>query len=96
MSPSCSGSDPSVTAMLSAINVQIFKCPFSGLLVAGELDCQIGYPSRATKIRALPHLILGRDFVTQFYQVWVYLTRNNVPVMLGLVLSQKPKCLSQN
>lgn len=84
----------------SLLHGQILTCPFSGLQVGVEPACQMCYPHRETGIRAPPHLVLGRDLVIplglcllHFYQVWVYLTGDGIPVILGLVLLPKTQML---
>lgn len=53
-SPSPDGSDLPVSCVncsnMSLLCGQMLLCPFSGWHVGEELDCQIGYPSRAIEI----------------------------------------------
>ena len=54
---------------------------------------------RATKIRGFSRFVLGRDLLSlrlclpQFYHAWVYLTRDSVLVILGLVLLPKTQII---
>lgn len=60
MSPPCAGSDLPVgcahCSKMSILCGQMLMCPFSGLCVGDELDCWIGYRSRAIKIGNFLHL----------------------------------------